>query len=77
MTEQHPLTDEICKDISSCITEPDPYLCQKYITVDMRAAADWQLEEVMRKVELKLNEWRIQGYVAGADACVLLVVDLG
>jgi len=49
MTNQHPLTDEICKDLpgASCITiitapgDPDPYICPQYIADDMRAAADW------------------------------------
>jgi len=70
MTNQHPLTDEAIEEISDLYEDS---LCYDYpISIfrqDMRAAADWQLEEVMRKVELKLNEWRIQGYVAGADAC--------
>ena len=53
MTDQHPLTDETCEDLSSCITiitapgEPDPYICPQYIADDMRAAADWQLEQVI------------------------------
>ena len=47
------LTDEICEDLSSCITiltapgDPDPYICPQYIADDMRAAADWQLEQVI------------------------------
>jgi hypothetical protein len=67
MTNKHPLTDDIirydkklgCQDLGTWI----------YTENDLRAAADWQLEEVMRNVELKLKEWRIQGYGAGADAC--------
>ena len=49
----HPLTDEICKDLSSCITtltapgEVDPYVCPQYIADDMRSAADWELERVI------------------------------
>jgi len=54
MTDQHPLTDEMCERFGSCITiitapgEPDPYICPQYIADDMRAAADWQLEEVLK-----------------------------
>jgi len=55
MTEQHPLTDKTCEDLSCCITilttpgDPDPYIigCPQYIADDMRAAADWQLEQVV------------------------------
>ena len=49
----HPLTDETCEDLSSCITiitapgELDPYICPQFIANDMRAAADWQLEQVI------------------------------
>ena len=62
MTEQHPLTDDKCYELWSG---------NLYENERMRAAADWQLEEVMRKVELKLKEWRIQGYEydTSADAC--------
>ena len=54
MTDQHPLTDDICEDLSSFIkilTAPwgaDPYICPQYVANDMRAAADWQLEEVIK-----------------------------
>jgi len=40
MTEQHPLTDEICKSIAASY----PY----EVTEDMRAAADWQLDQVIK-----------------------------
>ena len=62
MTDQHPLTDETCEDLSSCITiltapgDPDPYICPQYIADDMRAAADWQLEQVIQAWEQCL-EW--------------------
>ena len=52
----HPLTDETCEDLSSCITiitapgELDPYICPQFIANDMRAAADWQLEQVIEWV---------------------------
>lgn len=59
MTDQHPLTDETCEDLSSCITiltapgDPDPYICPQYIADDMRAAADWQLEQVIEWIKGK------------------------
>jgi len=37
MTEQHPLTDTICDNIQDSIHPCDPE--------NMRAAADWQLEQ--------------------------------
>jgi len=51
----HPLTDELCEELpgASCITiltapgDPDPYICPQYIADDMRAAADWQLKQVI------------------------------
>jgi hypothetical protein len=39
MTEQHPLTDEICDKIQDSVHPCDPD--------NMRAAADWQLEQVI------------------------------
>ena len=45
MTEyQHPLTDEICDQIQDSIHPCDP--------ANMRAAADWQLEQVIRFLEV-------------------------
>ena len=43
MTEQHPLTDEICDQIQDSVHPCDP--------ADMRAAADWQLEQVIEWIE--------------------------
>ena len=63
MTDQHPLTDELCEELpgASCITiltapgDPDPYLCPQYIADDMRAAANWQLEQVIEWWKTFLN----------------------
>ena len=72
MTDQHPLTDEVIDTLASpqydCFEDVGDVNCG-FTYEDLRVATDWQLEEVMRKVELKLKEWRIQGYAAGADAC--------
>ena len=51
MTDQHPLTDEICEELSSCITilksgDVDPYISPFDVECDMRAGADWQLQKV-------------------------------
>lgn len=43
MTDQHPLTDEICDSIAS------PYYNPYGVDYDdLRAAADWQLEQVLK-----------------------------
>lgn len=70
MTDQHPLTDKDLEDLEKSLI--GSVMGQLTLPSDFdlaRAAADWQLEEVTKKVELKLKEWRIQGYGAGADAC--------
>ena len=45
MTDQHPLTDEICRSIEENLEigywDMDEYVC-------MRAGADWQLEQVIQ-----------------------------
>ena len=46
MTNQHPLTDKICLDIAAELQFLD----------DMRAAADWQLEQVVKWLRNNLNE---------------------
>ena len=43
MTNQHPLTDEICDQIQDSVYPCDPE--------NMRTAADWQLEQVMEWLE--------------------------
>ena len=40
MTEQHPLTDKICDQIQDSVHPCDPK--------NMRAAADWQLKQVIK-----------------------------
>jgi len=41
MTDQHPLTDEMCEGLVSFFLESE------YDYIGMRAAADWQLEQVI------------------------------
>ena len=62
----HPLTDEICREVADSMIDfpngfPDAH-------DHMRAGADWQLEELKRKVALKLTKWQISGCV-DVDAC--------
>jgi hypothetical protein len=62
MTDQHPLTDEICENLSTCIritsTSPELYLSPHRIRGDMRVAADWQLEQVIQAWEQCLESPR-------------------
>ena len=64
--QQNPLTDEICEELSSCITilnagEADPYISPFDVGCDMQRAADWQLEQVndffdnYRKTVMEVN----------------------
>ena len=56
MTDQHPLTDEICFDLMlNHWAIPDN---QHYI--DMRAAADWQLEQVIEWIRDTHEEYIIK-----------------
>jgi len=64
MTNQHPLTNEICEEISSCIKAikllyqmdlPDPYVSSRDIADDLRSAADWQLEQVVEWLRNNLD----------------------
>ena len=43
MTNQHPLTDKMCEDLMQRISK---YPYTDDVIEDMRAAADWQLEQV-------------------------------
>jgi len=59
----HPLTDEICEELSSCITilnagEADPYISPFDVGCDMRSAADWQLEQVVKALNQCKEEKR-------------------
>ena len=50
MTDQHPLTDEICDQIQDSVHPCDPE--------NMRTAADWQLEQVITAWEQCLESPR-------------------
>jgi hypothetical protein len=55
MTNQHPLTDEICDQIQDSVHPCDPE--------NMRTAADWQLEQVIEWMEVNLmNHDFYKGY---------------
>ena len=51
MTEQHPLTDDIMYDIHG----KKPGWSNPFDEEDMRAAADWQLEQVIDWIETYLD----------------------
>ena len=75
MTDQHPLTDEICEELSSCITilksgDADPYISPFDVEIDMQRAADWRLEKVVEwlKVNLMKHDFH-EGYAYLYDDC--------
>ena len=66
MTEQHPLTDEMCKKISrfgarsylsmtQFSLDERARMMELDVYYDMRAAADWQLEQCIDWLENKLD----------------------
>ncbi len=60
----HPLTDkQLFIEFLSLGRDYCPDNRNGFSYDDMRAAADWQLEEVKRKVEIELRRWRISGSV--------------
>ena len=54
MTDQHPLTDEMCEELS-CFYLSNFGDTGEGIVQDMRAAADWQLEQVIEWLETALE----------------------
>ena len=62
MTNQHPLTDEICDQIQDSVHPCDPE--------NMRTAADWQLEQVIEWMEVNLMKHDFyEGYAYLYDDC--------
>ena len=77
MTDQHPLTDEMCEGLMER-TSKYPYTDD--VIVDMRAAYDLAIEHVKNVIELKLEvlsgEWRLDQYetsIAIEDFCKDLI----
>ncbi len=67
----HPLTDEICEDLVLQFyrADPDTYPDLQYLTkwdevnqVDMRKAADWQLEQDQKELEDFLEQFLCRGH---------------
>ena len=56
MTDQHPLTDEICLDLMS------DHWGNGGLLMDMRAAADWQLEQVLKWLKEHAAEYAYEDY---------------
>ena len=50
MTKQHPLTDDICEELT-------PTYPLEELNYYMRAAADWQLEQVIKWLYDNLDEY--------------------
>ena len=52
MTDQHPLTDEIIEEIARFDPDED----------DMRAAADWQLKQVIEWLKTNTEDYLLEDY---------------
>jgi len=63
----HPLTDEICKEIAEDTLYYD-YTIPTF-RFDMRAAADWQVSQIKEEVKRNLILWREAGHTIAADSC--------
>ncbi len=61
----HPLTDEIIEKIAANIRHYD-YSVPIIFKCDMRAAADWQLDQDQKKLEDFLEEFSYRGHSADA-----------
>ena len=64
MTDQHPLTDKICFNILSNKYDVSGLDWHKYQDeVDlMRAAADWQLEQVLEWLKTNTEDYVLEDY---------------
>ena len=71
MTDQHPLTDEMCEGLMER-TSKYPYTDD--VIVDMRAAADWQLEECVEELECLLSIFGVTGVIK--EEAVPTIVEL-
>ena len=69
MTDQHPLTDEMCEELS-CFYLSNFGDTGEGIVQDMRAAADWQLEHVIEWIRENLMKHDFhEGYAYLYDDC--------
>jgi len=62
----HPLTEEIIEKIAANIRHYD-YSVPIIFKCDMRAAADWQLDQDQKKLEDFLEEFSYRGHSAEAS----------
>jgi len=56
MSNQHPLTDKICEGL---VTFP---LESEHDYIEMRAAADWQLEQVVEWLKTNTDDYLLEDY---------------
>ena len=61
MTDKHPLTDEVIEEIAHS-GYIDDYGCYNYAADDLRAAADWQLEQVFEWIKDRMYEYVYEDY---------------
>ena len=58
MTDQHPLTEEMMDKIHG----DDPGYSNPYDEDDMRAAADWQLEQAIEWLKLNTDDYLLEDF---------------
>jgi hypothetical protein len=56
MTDQHPLTDEICQGLVHF------FLDSRHDYIEMRAAANWQLEQVLEWLKTNTEDYVLEDY---------------
>jgi hypothetical protein len=59
MTDQHPLTDEV---IGKTFSFSGEYTSRWYDEEDMRAAADWQLKQVIEWLKTNTEDYLLEDY---------------
>ena len=69
MTKKHPLTDEICDQITDKLSIFSIEDC-------MRDAADWQLEQVMKWLDENLSNYTDDTYLGDCEPMSRLTHDL-
>ena len=67
MTDQHPLTDEMCENIAPMAQWAGDIGDIVFHHCDMRAAADWQLEQVIKWLKEKEYDQYHYGKIIYAD----------
>lgn len=71
MTPEHPLTDEICERVSRRCVSTTTSIERD----NMRTAADWQLEQVMKWLEENISNYTDDDYIDDCEPIHLWMRD--